>query len=248
METVEVLKQCTVEGNTVRLPNVFLERKEYLEVAKKLNLIGGKWKGGKTQGFVFDFDPSGLLAQIAEEGKDINLKKEYQFFETPEEPAKQLVDLADMQRLTDHHVLEPSAGRGAIVRAIQRRYPKASVYGYELMEINRTFLKDISGFFLYSEPDFLKSVPCEKYDRIIANPPFSKNQDIEHIRHMYRHLKPGGILVSVASNHWKTCKTREETEFRAWLYEKGAEIIDLPAGTFKESGTMIPSCIIRIQK
>jgi type I restriction-modification system DNA methylase subunit len=232
------------------LPNVKLERKEYLEVAKRLNLIGGKWKGGKVQGFVFDFDPSGLLAQISDEGKDINLKKEYQFFETPEELAGQLVDLANIKPC--QNVLEPSAGRGAIVKEILKRHPTAGVYGFELMDINRTFLKDISGFHLFDEPDFLKYKPEKfivlRFDRIVANPPFSKNQDIDHIRHMYGHLAPDGILVSVASNHWKTCENRKETEFREWLHEKGAEVIDIPAGTFKQSGTSIAACIIRIQK
>jgi hypothetical protein len=37
----------------VKLPNQQLDRKEYLEVKKKLELIGGKWKGGKIQGFEF---------------------------------------------------------------------------------------------------------------------------------------------------------------------------------------------------
>lgn len=44
METKEILIQCTVEGNVVKLPSVQLERKEYLEVKKHLELIGGKWK------------------------------------------------------------------------------------------------------------------------------------------------------------------------------------------------------------
>lgn len=43
----DILQQCTVDGNIVRLPDVKLERKDYLEVAKALQLIGGKWKGGK---------------------------------------------------------------------------------------------------------------------------------------------------------------------------------------------------------
>lgn len=40
----DVLKNCTVEGLVVKLQNVQLERKLYQEVAKSLELIGGKWK------------------------------------------------------------------------------------------------------------------------------------------------------------------------------------------------------------
>ena len=40
----QVLQNCTVEGTVVKLPNVQLDRKLYQEVAKALELIGGKWK------------------------------------------------------------------------------------------------------------------------------------------------------------------------------------------------------------
>ena len=51
MTKEEVLQKCTIEGNIVKLPNVQLDRNEYLEVKKALELIGGKWKGGKVFGF-----------------------------------------------------------------------------------------------------------------------------------------------------------------------------------------------------
>ena len=79
----QVLQNCTVEGTVVKLPNVQLDRKLYQEVAKALELIGGKWKGGKVFGFVFATDPTDLLHQIAN-GEKGNLKKEFQFFATPE--------------------------------------------------------------------------------------------------------------------------------------------------------------------
>ena len=44
----EVLQNCTVEGTVIKLPNTQLDRKLYQEVAKSLELIGGKWKGGKV--------------------------------------------------------------------------------------------------------------------------------------------------------------------------------------------------------
>ena len=56
MTKEDILIQCTVGGNVVKLPNIQLERKLYQDVAKSLNLIGGKWVGGKTCGFVFNSD------------------------------------------------------------------------------------------------------------------------------------------------------------------------------------------------
>ena len=82
MTTQEILKSCTVSRNVVSLPNVRLERKEYEDVKKALTGIGGKWVGGKTQGFVFATDPTALLEKISG-GEKINLKKDFQFFGTP---------------------------------------------------------------------------------------------------------------------------------------------------------------------
>ncbi len=65
MNKTEILQKCTVDGNIVRLPEGQLDRKLYQEVAKALELIGGKWKGGKVMGFVFPTDPTELLEQIA---------------------------------------------------------------------------------------------------------------------------------------------------------------------------------------
>jgi hypothetical protein len=64
MKVEEILQQCTVNENIVKLPNVQLDRKTYLDVAKKLNLIGGKWKGGKISGFVFEVSATNVAASI----------------------------------------------------------------------------------------------------------------------------------------------------------------------------------------
>lgn len=73
MEKHEILQECKVEGNLVKLPDIQLDRKLYLEVSKALNLIGGVWRGGKVGGFVFQTDPTDLLYQISV-GDNVNLK------------------------------------------------------------------------------------------------------------------------------------------------------------------------------
>lgn len=241
-EAIETLKASKVEGNIVKLPPDQLDRKTYLEVKGKLELIGGKWKGGRVQGFVFQEDPSGLLEQIANREKR-NLKKEFQFFGTPDHLADRLVELAEIGGGT---ILEPSAGQGAIVKAIHREGRFRKIYGFELMPLNQAILQKIDGFELLGS-DFLTE--CNRqFDRIIANPPFAKNQDIDHILKMYECLAPGGRLVSIAGIHWRHSNNKKEKTFREWLEDVNAEIEDVAAGEFKESGTTVATVIITIDK
>lgn len=59
-------------------------------------------------------------------------------FETPAEVADWLVMLAGGIH-EDDTVLEPSAGRGALIKAIHRACPSVAVACYELMPENREF-------------------------------------------------------------------------------------------------------------
>lgn len=244
MQITEILKQCTVHGMIVRLPAGQLERNDYLEVKKALELIGGSWHGGKTQGFVFKEDPSDYLSQLCE-GEKINLKKEFQFFGTPPALADRLVELAELQ--PEHTVLEPSAGQGAIVNAIHRIFPEMVVDCYELMDLNRSFLEKIPNTCIIGS-DFITEEKETVYDCIIGNPPFSKNQDIDHVYEMCRCAQNGGRVVSIMSNHWRFTSGRKELEFQKFIEDSGSEIYEIEEGAFKESGTSISACIVVINK
>jgi hypothetical protein len=237
----EILNNCTVENNHIKLPPTQLDRETYLGVADKLKKIGGKWTGGKVQAFVFPHNPSELLAKI-QSGEKVDLKKDFQFFETPDELAKKLVLFAEIENYQT--VLEPSGGQGAIIKHI---HPSCAVYTYEL---NPLFHERLNSFHSTTVlgTDFLQADESAKFERIVANPPFSKNQDIDHIRKMYAVLITGGVMVSVASKHWQISNNRKETEFREWLNEVDAEVYDVESGAFKESGTNAPTVIIVINK
>lgn len=247
MTKEEVLQKCTVSGNFVKLLDVQLDRKEYEQVAKALNLIGGNWKGGKVKAFVFKYDPTDLLKQIAG-GEKVNLKKEYQFFATPDDLADYLVKIAFTEPFPLGAVLEPSAGQGAIIQAIHRIDPDIEVNYCELMDINRSILSNSCSPVNYLGDDFF-NLPLEcKFATIIANPPFSKNQDIDHIRKMYDHLEPGGRLVTISSKHWQISSNKKETQFLEWLDSMDTEIEEIEPGRFKSSGTMVGGLIITINK
>lgn len=243
MTTQEVLQDCTIKENIVKLPDVQLDRKLYQDVAKSLQLIGGKWKGGKTMGFVFEENPTDLLAEIAG-GEKRNLKKEFQFFATPEKLADQLVYLADLKQ--HDTILEPSAGQGAIIKAINKVCDVAPDC-YELMDLNTSILNKSKLYFNIIGADFLKN-NGKTYSKIIANPPFTKNQDIDHLKEMYNCLSRGGRLVCITSESWVNGNQHKQADFRSWLFDVNAEVIDIEKGTFKESGTMVGGKIVIIYK
>lgn len=241
----EILKHCTLEDNVLKLPQVQFNKKSYAEAKKWIEEAGGSWQGGKVQGFTFPFNPERVFA-ILNEGKRCNLAQEYQFFETPDEVADWLVMLAGGIHKCDA-VLEPSAGRGALVKAIHRSSPDVVVDCYEMMPENKELLSGLGGINIIGD-DFTKSTIGKKYTKIIANPPFSGNQDIRHVRMMYDMLEQGGTLASITSAHWEFAEEKTCRDFRQWLEDVGGAKYEIESGAFKESGTGVRTLAIVIKR
>lgn len=177
-------------------------------------------------------------------GSAVQVVSAPQLFPTPNDIARQVVDLADIQ--PGHRVLEPSAGTGALLGAMGGR-----MFGYtperqrigELVavEINASLAQRLETLFPLTDvrcDDFLVlNGDLGSFDRIVMNPPFQNGADIIHIEHAISHLNPGGRLVAVCANGPRQRKHFEQYA-RQW--------IDLPAGSFKESGTMVNAAIVVI--
>ena len=151
------------------------------------------------------------------------------FFPTPGTIIKTMIDDADIDAGMD--VLEPSAGKGDIADMITTDLPAV---GVDVVEINST-LRDIleeKGHEVV-EFDFLDMKPSDKqYDRIVMNPPFEQGQDMEHVQHAYKMLKPGGRVVSIMSKGPFFRKDKKSVAFREWLKKVDGEVEDLDAGSF----------------
>lgn len=240
----EILKHCTLEDNILKIPNVRLNQKSYAEAKKWIEEAGGKWVGGKVQGFTFPFNPKRVFS-ILQKGNRCRLQQEFQFFETPSKLADWLVSLVGDIMDTDR-VLEPSAGRGAIVKAIHRNNPNVTVDCYEMMPENKEILSSLNGVNILGD-DFTTCADAY-YDKIIANPPFSNNQDIAHVKKMYCMLNKDGILASITSAHWEFSQEKVCCDFRDWLKNINARIYDIDEGEFHDSGTNIKSKAIVIIK
>jgi len=237
-----IIKQGELKDNIYYLPDVKMGRKEYLEVASHLKFLGGKWKSGKIKGFVFDREIKSIDELL---GDNIKKKKDLQFFETPVSLARELVELAEVNNYVD--ILEPSAGRGAIIKEIKKVCDRQIQY-CEIDKTNRKYLNEIDNLENVTEDGNFLEFNEMTFDRIIANPPFSKNQDIDHIMHMYDLLRNKGVLISMSSKHWQISRNKKETEFKRFIRYTRAEVVEIEAGRFKDSGTMVGSLIIKIRK
>lgn len=237
-ELINSINKMIINGNRLELPSdeVF---SNYAQVKKTLIQAGGKYK---KCGFEFaSNDPQDIKDKLCG-GEEINDKKKFQFFATPTPLAEELVRMAEIE--PHHRCLEPSAGHGAISDLVQAKAGNCTVV--ELMPENAAVLK--SKGYEVAEGDFLKMDFPERFDRIIANPPFTKNQDIDHVLHMYEFLDSGGLLVSVMSKSWVDGTQKKQTAFREWLDSVDAVITEVAAGEFKESGTNIATVLVEIRK
>ena len=242
---------CSVDGNVIKITGPILDRANYNQVKKLLESRGGKWKGSSVSGFVFDSDVTATEVITSICCGDLeNKKQRFQFFATPDELADRMVEKLNINILEERpvRILEPSAGKGALICAIHRKFPELTVDAYEINPDCFESLKNIRGVRL-NEKDFLSAPAGLIYDYIIANPPFAKNADIKHFRKMYEMLKYGGRLVCILSERAIDCKFRQCVEFSTWL--RGLNVISLdklPAGTFRTSGTETAAYMVCIEK
>lgn len=242
-----VLAQAVVTDRSVTLAGQ-LDRKLYEGVNKVLEGIGGKWNR-RERAHIFDSDPRAKLAEILDGGKAVNEQQKFQAFYTPPDVAARLVaglGVSDFSR-----VLEPSAGAGAIVAALRKLAPEAEICAVEINPEMRGRLESadlrVDGLEI---GDFLEVTPAVlgAFDVIAMNPPFTKGQDMRHVRHAFAFLGAGGRLAAIMSPGWRFRKDKAARAFREWAEEQGAEWTELPAGAFSESGTEIATGILRVAK
>lgn len=157
-----------------------------------------------------------------------------QLFPTPQDIARRVVELADIQ--PGMTVLEPSAGTGALLDAI------GTHAGVTAVEISHALTESLRLRYPLHDvrcADFLTlGDELGQFDRVVMNPPFDHGSDIEHIKHAYRMLAPGGRLVTICANGTRQQEVIGEV-CSAW--------IDLPAGSFKEQGTNVSAAIAVIE-
>lgn len=118
------------------------------------------------------------------------------FYPTPAELADKMCQLVDFTKVK--YILEPSAGKGDLIKAIKRKYDYYRDYKFDIDTIEKD--EDLRSLLIGSEyrvvyDDFLTFNTFKNYDLVIMNPTFSEGA--KHVLKAIDLLKNGGQLVAI---------------------------------------------------
>lgn len=181
------------------------------------------------------------------------------FFETPYPLAALMGRVGGVRPGT--RLLEPSAGRGNLVRLLPGGVKITAV---ELRDDNRQALQRlvpdatvIAGDFLQTDfgprPSASLQDQGSKFDTVLMNPPFERlagvgAQDVAHVQRAFGMLAPDGRLVAIMGEGAFFRDSPQERAFRQWLDDVGATVVQMPEGAFKQSGTGVRTRMIVVDK
>lgn len=243
-EAKSVLSQCTISGNIIRI-STQLTPDLYGEVNEALIRMGGRWKGGRTKGHVFEFDPTELLKTVIATGQ-LPHKNPLAFFPSPP-PVVAMIreELSDFWWLAEKGILEPSAGHGALADIVTDADHAQYLTTIEINPLNCAVLR--RNGYTPIEGDFLTHTGS--YGIILMNPPFSVEGDktayITHLQHAWSMLTDPGVLVSVVPVGW--LHSTSLSSFRDFVFQHGI-YYQLPSNVFASAGTNADTAIIRLEK
>lgn len=235
-DVLAVLDHAETTGTQLRLTGQ-LDRNLYTRTNKVLEAAGGKWSR-KAGAHVFPSPVAEILDVMLSTG-EITSARDFGYFPTPANIVNRLIELADLE--PGMVTLEPSAGQGAI--ASRLKAAGCSVDCIELLPENAKVLAESGACDQWLVADFLTVGPMRGYERVVMNPPFARQADIDHVMHAHRFLLNDGLLVAVMSNGVTFRDTQKARDFRALLERVGGRLEPLPEGSFQVSGTGVNTVI-----
>lgn len=241
--TLAHLSAATCHGEELRLSST-LDKGVYAKIKKIIEAAGGKWNRGAAA-HIFPGGAAEAIEPILLTGEIIKPSDMGQF-DSPPAVVEQIMRMADIK--PGMLVLEPSAGMGNIAR--EARGAVADVRCVEI-DPRRAALLSAAAFPTRCA-DFMSIDPAtitNRFDRVVMNPPFAKQADIDHVLHAAEFLKPGGRLVSVMAAGVNYRQDRKASGFRMFLNEQpNGGMHFLPDGAFKLAGTDVKTVIVAFDK
>ena len=158
------------------------------------------------------------------------------YFPTPEPLGQKMVEWADAR--PGEHMLEPSAGHGAIARFFPETTSRTLVEPSSELA-SRAELSSPGARVLTSRFEDLHAV--NKYHAIVMNPPFGHAgaTAIEHLQKAATHLADGGRIVALIPHGATDAKFERLMDSDAMKHVYKVADINLPTSTFERAGTKI---------
>lgn len=177
---------------------ILREKGKYKEFLSIINKIGGKQSEKREDFFEFKYKNVNKVVRELIIAGGIDNQSSYQQYYTKEVLANDAYDLLmedyKEEDMVDFNYLEPSCGG---IDGLMRLMPKERVKGIDISRINIAMRKEqgynveLNDFMSYAKSS------KEKYNVIMLNPPFKKNQAYNHTMAAYTLLKEEGSLVAI---------------------------------------------------
>ncbi|MEL7174842.1 MAG: adenine methyltransferase, partial [Pseudomonadota bacterium] len=93
--------------------------------------------------------------------------------------------------------------------------------------------------------------PAAIYDAVLMNPPFCGTHWMDHVRHAFAFLKPGGRLRAILPASAEVAETKKHLAFRRWAEQHarrwGWQWRRMPAESFASVGTRINTVVLELR-
>ena len=221
------------------------------DLVEKANLVLADWYGEVLADGV---------PREAEIKPGTALSKDLAFYRTPKDAAQ----FAFRDAWLSGRVLEPSAGDGALVRWLLECWDEAakapwfkqaplSIVAYEAHGGRSAQLDAIASSdsrVTSIRANFLQALPTGDFDQVVMNPPFAGTHYIDHVLHAWEFLAPGGKLMAILPITARLGQDPVRQRFQDWV-EARCDYgcwSDLPAQSFKTSGTNVNTTVLTLRK
>lgn len=217
------------------------------DLVDKVNQLLGEYYGGNAIPEEREPEPEIGLAT-----PKTSLAKNLGFFPSPAAVVSKVIESASLYRADGDpllRILEPSAGTGAIAAAaVDKRVGTVDCVEIDPGRADGLWHSGRYGRVLPVDFMALQPETTGLYDRVIMNPPFDRERDIDHVNHALRFLKPDGRLVAVMSAGTEFRETRKAAAFRDLMKQFKARWRDLPPGSFASVGTNCNTVLLTVNK
>lgn len=248
----DVLARAHIEGSQVHLTAGQLDRQLYQEVNKALVAIGGKWDRA-AQAHLFTTDPSDGLAHAVATG--VVAPPEHKlssFWVTPDELADRLA-APFANRFPGGRVLEPSAGDGAIVRALRRANEHLHITALEPHIGRAQAIQGADEVRIEKFEDWASDGHDDTLEGIVMNPPFTLPGEplayIDHLDIALDHLAEtgGGDLIAIVPAGFEFRDDARVRAMRHRVEDMGGGVTALPPQVFATSGTGVSTLLVEVE-